>query len=321
MAGALSLIYGFSHKLYKVELVDLTFLKGMKNMSENKTFCVIGGDIRFNRLVNMLASNGNLVYAIGLKDSIDVSEYVRLEEIPKALKMADVVILPLPVSFDGVFVNASENILLSDIFKLIPKQSVVLGGKVSKDVERIANEYNVAIIDYLKREEMAVQNAVPTAEGAIEIAMREMPKTIFESKCLVTGYGRISKVLAHILKSMGAKVDVCARKYSDLSWANIFGCGSFHISQLAQKSYEYDVIFNTVPSLIIDEKILKTLDKTFIIDLASQPGGVDFKIAEKLGVKTIWALSLPGKVAPDTAGDIILNTVLNIIRERGEENE
>ena len=76
-----------------------------------------------------------------------------------------------------------------------------------------------------------------------------------------------------------------------------------------------------MPSLIIDEKILKTLDKTFIIDLASQPGGVDFKMAEKLGVKTIWALSLPGKVAPDTAGDIILNTVLNIIRERGEENE
>ncbi len=290
-------------------------------MSENKTFCVIGGDVRFNRLVNALASNGNLVYALGLEDSIDVSEYVRLEGLSKTLKIADVVILPLPVSYDGVFVNAKGNILLSDVFRLVPKNAVVLGGKVGEAIKKLAEENNITIIDYLQREEMAIQNAVPTAEGAIEIAMREMQKTIFGSKCLVTGYGRISKVLTHLLSSMGAKVEVSARKCADLTWANIFGCDSFHISQLPQKASEYDVIFNTVPSLLFDEQILKTIDKTLVIDLASRPGGVDFDAAQKLGVKTVWALSLPGKVAPDTAGEIILNTVLNILRERGEENE
>lgn len=290
-------------------------------MSENKTFCVIGGDVRFNRLVNALASNGNLVYALGLENSIDVSEYVRLEGLSKTLKIADVVILPLPVSYDGVFVNAKGNILLSDVFRLVPKNAVVLGGKVGESIKKLAEENNVTIIDYLEREEMAIQNAVPTAEGAIEIAMREMQKTIFNSKCLVTGYGRISKVLTHLLKSMGAKVDLTARKCADLTWANIFGIDSFHISKLTQKASEYDVIFNTVPSLLFNEQILKTIDKTLIIDLASRPGGVDFDSAQKLGVKTVWALSLPGKVAPDTAGDIILNTVLNILRERGEENE
>lgn len=290
-------------------------------MTKNKTFCVIGGDVRFNRLVNGLASNGNLVYALGLEDSIDVSEYVHLEGLSKTLKIADVVILPLPVSYDGVFVNAKGNILLSDVFRLLPKTAVVLGGKIGESIKKLAQEYGIEMIDYLNREEMAIQNAVPTAEGAIEIAMCEMQKTIYNSKCLVTGYGRISRVLTHLLKSMGAKVDVSARKCADLTWANIFGCGSFHISKLYEKASQYDVIFNTVPSMLFDEKLLKTLDKTLIIDLASRPGGVDFDTAQKLGVKTIWALSLPGKVAPETAGDIILNTVLNILRERGDKDE
>ncbi len=288
----------------------------------NKTFCVIGGDSRFNRLVNKLASNGNLVYAIGLKDNVEVSEYIRMESLAKALKIADVLILPLPISYDGVFVNAIGNILLTDIFSFIPKTTVVLGGNVTDELENLAKSHQITLIDYLKREEMAIQNAVPTAEGAIEIAMREMQKTIFNSKCLVTGYGRISKVLSQLLKSMGAKVSITARKCSDLTWAEIFGLTSFHISKLSEKAYEYDVIFNTVPYMLFDEITLKTLDKkTLIIDLASRPGGVDFNSAEKFGLKTFWALSLPGKVAPETAGDIILNTVLNILNERGEGNE
>jgi hypothetical protein len=77
-----------------------------------------------------------------------------------------------------------------------------------------------------------------------------------------------------------------------------------------------DIIFNTVPSLILDADMLtKTARNTLIIDLASRPGGVDFEAAHKMGIKVIWALSLPGKVAPDTAGDIIGKTILNILDE------
>ena len=52
-----------------------------------------------------------------------------------------------------------------------------------------------------------------------------------------------------------------------------------------------------------------------IIDLASRPGGVDFEAAGELGLKTIWALSLPGKVAPITAGGIIRDTVLHMMAD------
>ena len=44
---------------------------------------------------------------------------------------------------------------------------------------------------------------------------------------------------------------------------------------------------------------------TVIIDLASPPGGTDFALATEMGIKTIHALGLPGKVAPVTAGRIL----------------
>ena len=54
---------------------------------------------------------------------------------------------------------------------------------------------------------------------------------------------------------------------------------------------------------------------TLLIDLASRPGGVDFNAAAELQIKTIWALSLPGRVAPKSAGQIIKTTILNMIRD------
>ena len=161
-------------------------------------------------------------------------------------------------------------------------------------------------------------NAIPTAEGAIQIAMEEIATTIYSQNVLVTGFGRISKVLIKILNGLGANIDVVARKYSDLAWADIYGCNGIHISQMNELLSKYDIVFNTVPAMLLDESKLSLLKKScLVIDLASKPGGVDFDIAGKLGVKTVWALSLPGKVAPVTAGEMIGTTILNIIEERG----
>lgn len=288
-------------------------------MSENQIYCVIGSDPRLKRIITKLSNNEHTVYAVGYKQISSVSEYLKIDTLKNSIEKSTVVILPLPISKDGVTLNCDDKISLDDLFKLISPKQHVFGGKADEKVTEIAKKYNVKINDYFLREEMAIENAVPTAEGAVEIAMHETTKTIFHSKCLVTGYGKCAKALSNLLKAMGANVDITARKYSDLSLADISGCGSFHISLLSQNAKNYDVIFNTVPAMIIDEKVLTTLDKTLIIDIASLPGGVDFETAKQLNVKTIHALSLPGKVAPDTAGDIILKTVLNMLNERGEE--
>ena len=163
-----------------------------------------------------------------------------------------------------------------------------------------------------------IKNAVPTAEGAIEIAMCETAITLNDSKCLVIGYGRIGKVLAKLLQSLGSDVYVSARKYSDLAWIDVNGYKSVHNDNLKSVANNFDVIFNTAPALILDEDILKTISSDcVVIDLASKPGGVDFEKARDLGLKVIWALSLPGKCAPLSSGKIIKETILNILHEEG----
>lgn len=75
------------------------------------------------------------------------------------------------------------------------------------------------------------------------------------------------------------------------------------------------MLFNTVPQTVIGRKELAGAKDSLIIDLASKPGGVDFDAARDLGVKVIWALGLPGKVAPVSAGKIIKKSILNILSE------
>ena len=159
-------------------------------------------------------------------------------------------------------------------------------------------------------------NAVPTAEGAIELAISETPITIRNSKCLVLGYGKVGKVLAHSLHALGAKTYVAARKYADLAFIESHGCHPLTMQETTTRLGEFDIIFNTVPALILDAEGLSKIPKsTLIIDLSSKPGGVDFEVAKELGLRVIWALSLPGRIAPVTAGIIIKDTITNILRE------
>lgn len=51
--------------------------------------------------------------------------------------------------------------------------------------------------------------------------------------------------------------------------------------------------------------------------LSPAPDGVDFEAAAELGVQVIWALSLPGKTAPVSAGKILARTISEILAAEG----
>jgi dipicolinate synthase subunit A len=102
-----------------------------------------------------------------------------------------------------------------------------------------------------------------------------MPITLHGSGALVLGYGRIGKVLSNMLAGIGARVTVEARKCEDLSWIASYGYQGIHISELGKAIGQFDVIFNTIPSMVLDRQILRNVKKNaLIIDLASKPGGV-----------------------------------------------
>lgn len=284
-------------------------------------FLILGGDGRFVNLSNILGNEGYNVKVYGLDKKLLSKDVTISNDLYQTINDADVVIGPLPISLDDETINItslSEKVNLVDIFKGISKNQIFFGGFISEKVHQLANAYDINLIDYYDREELVILNCIPTAEGAIQIAMQELPVTIHDSKCLVLGYGRIGKILSKMLHGIGAKVYVEARKLSDLAYIQSFGYEGIHINDLAQNINSFDIIFNTIPSLILDKKFLKKVNTNcLIIDLASKPGGIDFEAAKDFGIKAIWALSLPGKVAPYTAGNIIKNTIFNILDELG----
>jgi dipicolinate synthase subunit A len=148
--------------------------------------------------------------------------------------------------------------------------------------------------------------------------MEELPITLHGAQCLIIGFGRIGKVLAGSLAGLGAHVTVSARKAEDFAWIEASGYRKTDTRRLKENLSQYDIVFNTVPSLILSRPLLELLKPGCLcVDLASKPGGVDFAAAADLGVNCIWALSLPGKVAPHTSGDIIRSTFRSILEERG----
>ena len=198
----------------------------------------------------------------------------------------------------------------------------MFGGLLPKHFKDKLQERGIRSFDYFAREEVQIKNALPTAEGALAIAMNELSTTLSGAKSAVLGYGRIGKILSHKLKALDSDVTVFARKLEDLAYIESYGIKSAQIiskngiNSLESLSAEYDVIFNTVPSCILNKSILVNIPKSsLIIDLASAPGGVDYLAAEQCGLRVIRALSLPGKCAPKTAGTILSDTILEILKE------
>ncbi len=279
-------------------------------MSKIQNFGIIGGDKRQLYCGRSMEEDGYRVAYCGF--SKEEGFPIHHDAVMTVLEQSDAVLLPLPCTRDGLTVNAPRSeqvVLLEELFDIFGKIPVFCGMK--KQLPFRAE----MLYDYAEREEFAVENAVATAEGAIECAMHHYEGTLHHAACLVTGYGRIGRILSSMLRGLGSDVTVSARSLKDQ--AAIRSCGMKAISS-EQLTGHYDLIFNTVPSLILHAQALaKIAADALVIDLASAPGGVDFEAAERLSIPTVHALSLPGKVAPKTSGIIIKNAVYNIIREEG----
>ena len=230
---------------------------------------------------------------------------------------------PIISSNDDKTVNApffDGEITLNDAIETLKPHSIVVGGNLSKNLRTLFFEHGHFSVDYYIREELKIKNCIPTAEGALSIAIDEMPVTIAGSRILIIGFGRVGEACAKLFKSLESDVFICARRLDSFAWAELYGYKSIETDDIDCYLSEFDLIINTVPAKILDKKKLSKIDKnTLVIDLASKPGGVDFVNAWQLCLNTIWALSLPGKVAPVTSGKIIADTILNILDERGDE--
>ena len=274
-------------------------------MAHSLTFAVIGGDRRSFYAAKRLREHGFETKLFGIENE---ETYDPLEKI-----RADAVLLPVPFTRDGIHIFApesAEKILISDVLASVPENSLIFAGNVNGITDR-------RILDYARRETFAVRNAVPTAQGALLLALQNGKRTLFGMRVAIIGYGKVAFATAKLFHAVGAEVTVFARKAQARTEAHMMGYTAKPLDELSARVGEYGLLINTAPARILDREILSKIPKdSWIMELASAPFGLDFEEAKSLGVHAELAAGLPGKFFPETAGYAVADTVLELLREK-----
>lgn len=290
-----------------------------------KIVAVLGGDRRMAEAVRFFLEAGADVRVCGLPEATIMPGVSPCLTGAEALTEVDAVILPVQgVSPDGkvfTMAGAPDCYMNTDALRRMGRGAVLFSGIGNSFLRQCCAEADVPLIEYREADEFAIWNAIPSAEGAIQMAMEATPFTIFGSRSLVLGFGRTGKAIALLLKGLCSEVTVGARK--ELDFARIWAAGYRYVpwDRLAASVAESDIIFNSVPAMVLPREILQEAPAhCTIIDVASAPGGTDFSAARELGLTAKLAPGLPGIVAPVTAGKIIAELIIRHLedQERGE---
>lgn len=287
---------------------------------------VLGGDNRDLILVAELVRMGATVVVTGFpRDKIGHGAFL-VNKVEEACKGAEVVIMPLPGTNESGVIRAvysEQEIRLTEeaLAGVAPKALVIIGSAHSF-LKDWVSKYKLKLLEIVEMDEVAIPNSISTAEGAIQIAMEETAITIHGSRTCVIGFGRVALTMARTLKALGSDVTVVARNEGQLARAVEMGCKRAQFATLQEILNRFDIVFNTVPAMVLDKKVLKYANpEMLIIDLATQPGGTDFEAANHYGLKAILAPGLPGKVAPVSAGKILAQVVPGLIMKEIGNND
>lgn len=267
----------------------------------------------------MFAKDNNIVYTYGLEKADELKKKENIifcSKLDEAMQKAQIIVGPIPFSSDGREINApfsNNQITVGELTQKLEKK-MLIAGAIAPHICEIMQYKNCRVVDIMKKEEVAILNAISTAEGAIQVMIQNTDTIIHGSKILILGFGRITKVLAKKLEGLSAKVTCTARKSEDLSWIRAYGYNYINTNEIEQNLSQYDIIINTIPNMILNKEKLQYVRKdTLLLDLASNPGGIDREEAKNKQLKLIWALALPGKVAPVTTAEIIKDAIYSCL--------
>ncbi|MDF2927267.1 MAG: dpsA [Paenibacillaceae bacterium] len=284
---------------------------------------LIGGDARQLEVIGRLLELDAVVQLIGydnLQTPINGAAKTKLNI--EVFSQADVLILPAVGTDDSGKVesifSSEELVITSELIAALPKHAKVFTGMAKAYLRNLCKEHGIELVELFDRDDVAIYNSIPTAEGAIMMAIQHTDFTIHGSTSMVLGLGRTGMTLARTLKGLGARVKAGVRKPEDYARAWEMGFEAFYTKDLIRQVTDVDFMFNTVPSMIVTSQIIAHIPhRALIIDLASRPGGTDFRFAEKRGIKAMLAPGLPGIVAPKTAGRIIAQVVTELLMADG----
>ncbi|MGM0502449.1 MAG: dipicolinate synthase subunit DpsA [Bacillota bacterium] len=291
----------------------------MSHYLANKKIALLGGDNREKTLLNILEKSAAKLQVL----SEDIDEGSKIESIDTLAGVdieVDAVIAPMTGTDEEYKIKKTfidkEVMLTEDFFARLKPETKFFIGFAKPKIKEWCRQYGIRLIELAALDELAILNAIPTAEGAINVAISNSDITLHNNNSFVLGLGRVGLTLARMLDGMGSRTFGVARKPKDLARAVEMGLEAVEFKNLAQEIKKADFVFNTVPVEILNRNLLEQVkENVTIIDLASAPGGTDFTAAEELGISAHLALGLPGKVAPKSAGEILGDIIPRFIEE------
>ncbi len=278
-----------------------------------KKYLFVGGDKRQSYAARYIEREG------------DCAEFAfTYPQLHTAVKGADYVVLPLPVSRDKIHVSSLPDkglITLEELLFELKSGMTVFAGMPDKEIRIAMESKGVKLYDYYEIETLSLLNSISTAEGVIYELIGGSEINLHSSKTLVTGYGKAASALAGRLVALGSEVTVAARSERDRTAALCASCKAIPLYAIEGVAERFDFVVNTVPATVIDEKIISKLKKSCVmVEIASSPFGIDFDSAERHGIKVIKAPSLPGRISPVSAGEAIAKTIQSIVGGKVTEN-
>ena len=209
--------------------------------------------------------------------------------------------------------------LTTEVLKGAAAGAMLLTCYSTPRMDEWAKATSVEIIPYGDDDALAILHAVPTAEGAIRIAIENTDDTLLGMNVLCLGLGRVGISVAQAFEGMKSRVSLAARNPAQLARAWAMNAIPIELRDLKSHIGNFGLIVSSTSGRVLDKDLLAlTRPDVVIIDLCSPPGSVDFEAAKALGRKAIWARAQAGR-APRRAGHDEWQVLMRIVRERTPE--
>lgn len=277
---------------------------------------IVGGDARQIEVIRKLTELDATVTLVGfenLEQGFTGAVKKKMTEID--FSKTDAIVLPVSgtneagevdTTFSKETITLTEEVLLGT-----PKHCVIFSGISNDYLDKVTKKANRKLVKLFERDDLAIYNSIPTVEGTIMMVIQNTDITIHSSETVVLGFGRTGMSISRAFAALGAKVRVGTIKSAEMARITEMGLTPFHLDELQHVVANADVIINTIPAQVLNANVISKMPlNTLIVDIASKPGGTDFRFAKKRGINALLAPSLPGIVAPKTAGKIIGNVLI-----------
>ncbi len=270
------------------------------------TIFICGGDKRLMYASDELCRLGYITRYLPLTEE---------DSVPRDMGGADVLLLPVPATKDGVHLNCAKSSppTLSRLAAAGPAR--IFGGGFSAGFIAESRRSGRVVTDLLTNAAFTEQNAALTAEAALGVGMEAAGRSLQHLEIAVIGYGRIAARLTRYLLALGAHVTVYARREEARLAASLDGARVYPVTSLARTLPSARLIYNTVPAPLLTKETTAHLTDCAVVELAS--GRENISLPPREGVTLHFAHSLPGKVFPVSAGHIIAHTLDRVLQSGG----